>query len=199
MRAAYLTLVALCVAVGLAQGAHAQSASCPPGSTNIDYCQIAPSACTAGRGVTMLGTLGDDFQIGSRCGGDQRGGAGNDTQWGLAGDDKQNGGSGNDTMDGGVGNDRQVAARGNDLMFGRGGKDSLDGGPGIDVIDGGSGNDTLTGGSGRDKLMGGSGNDVINARDHTADVIKCGGGRDKVVADKTDVVARDCEKVSRRK
>src|SRR3954464_2383882 len=90
--------------------------TCPPGATNVDYCQVAPANCTNGKGVTQIGTAGDDLQIGSKCADDQRGGDGNDTQRGLGGNDKQDGGNGNDTLDGGDGNDHQTGGGGNDLM-----------------------------------------------------------------------------------
>ena len=85
-----------------------------------------------------------------------------------------------------------------DTLRGLGGNDSLYGLAGNDRLYGGSGNDRLFGGTGRDMLDGGPGNDTISARDKTRDTIKCGAGRDTVTADRTDTVARDCERVSRR-
>ena len=67
-----------------------------------------------------------------------------------------------------------------------------------DTFIGGPGNDTIIGGPGRDVLIGGPGNDVLSARDGQRDRIRCGPGRDRVIADRFDVVARDCELVSRR-
>ena len=63
---------------------------------------------------------------------------------------------------------------------------------------GGAGNDRIdaTAGPG-DVVAGGGGNDVISARDGAADRITCGAGRDRVTADRADVVARDCERVTR--
>jgi hypothetical protein len=40
-------------------------------------------------------------------------------------------------------------------------------------------------------------NDIIQARDGEVDTISCGPGRDRVVADADDQVARDCEVVER--
>jgi hypothetical protein len=47
-------------------------------------------------------------------------------------------------------------------------------------------------------LDAGTGNDRIAARDGTRDTIRCGPGRDTVVADRKDVVAWNCERVRRR-
>jgi hypothetical protein len=44
----------------------------------------------------------------------------------------------------------------------------------------------------------GGGNDTISARDGTRDTIDCGGGRDKVTADRTDKVSSNCERVTRK-
>src|SRR4051794_31506440 len=78
---------------------------CPPGTSNVDYCQTGGD-----QGDTQIGTDGDDVQTGG--GGDdvQRGGGGNDTQNGGPGNDQQDGGSGNDTQFGGSGNDTRSAA-----------------------------------------------------------------------------------------
>jgi hypothetical protein len=119
------------------------------------------------------------------------GGAGNDR---LYGDQRPNvltGGLGNDVLSGGGGNDRLAGGVGND---------SLLGGTGEDGLDGGTGNDRLVGGAGNDVLRGGAGNDVLSAVDErrSRDSISCGPGRDTVVANRTDLVARDCERVTRR-
>jgi hypothetical protein len=47
-------------------------------------------------------------------------------------------------------------------------------------------------------LFGRAGNDVLSVRDARRDRVVCGAGRDRVVADRLDVVARDCERVTRR-
>jgi len=93
--------------------------------------------------------------------------------------------------------DRLVGTRGPDTLRGLGGGDTIIGLAGNDLLDGGPGNDTLNGGPGRDLLLGGPGNDVINARDGQRDRIRCGSGRDRVIADRLDLVARDCERVLR--
>jgi Ca2+-binding RTX toxin-like protein len=60
------------------------------------------------------------------------------------------------------------------------------------------GADQIHPGQGNDAVDAGAGNDVIFARDRTFDRISCGPGRDTVVADRVDQVARDCELVKRR-
>jgi Ca2+-binding RTX toxin-like protein len=65
-------------------------------------------------------------------------------------------------------------------------------------VNGSSGNDRISLGSGRDTALGGSGNDTISARDGFRDAINCGPGRDRVTADRSDRVHRNCERVSRR-
>jgi hypothetical protein len=53
----------------------------------------------------------------------------------------------------------------------------------------------LRGGPGRDVVRGGPGNDTLLLRDGQRDAARCGGGRDLVLADRHDVVRRDCEVV----
>ena len=91
---------------------------------------------------------------------------------------------------------------GNDTLVGGNGDDILSGGPGDDTITGGRGNDILIGGPGQDHLDGGGGGDTIYAQDGERDWITCGtpayNRRDRVYADKLDVVAPDCKIVHRR-
>jgi hypothetical protein len=47
-------------------------------------------------------------------------------------------------------------------------------------------------------VSGGSGNDTINVRNHKRDIVNCGRGKDRVIADKIDKL-RGCERVKRRK
>ncbi len=86
--------------------------------------------------------------------------------------------------------------------------DRIVGGPLADVLRGGAGNDVLIGGAGndridcgrgpRDRVQAGTGNDTITCRDgRRGSVVDCGPGRDRVVADRSDVVRR-CEVVLRR-
>jgi Ca2+-binding RTX toxin-like protein len=89
-----------------------------------------------------------------------------------------------------------AAGPGNDRVYGRSGKDRLSGGSGADRLVGSSGGDRLHGGSGADTLVGGKDSDTILARDGVRDRISCGSGKDdRVVADRRDAVARDCERV----
>ncbi|MEA2218209.1 MAG: 6-phosphogluconolactonase [Solirubrobacteraceae bacterium] len=93
---------------------------------------------------------------------------------------------------------------GRDCLYGQGGDDRIDGGPGDDLLSGGDGADHLTDREGRDVLTGGRGADRIDARDASrggrrrGDVVRCGAGRDVVLADRLDRVADDCERVRRR-
>lgn len=77
------------------------------------------------------------------------------------------------------------------------GDDRLRGGSGADLLCGLGGNDTLTGGLGNDRLFGEGGDDTFFAQDHRFDVLGCGPGRDVVLADRRDLVGRDCERVVR--
>jgi hypothetical protein len=95
----------------------------------------------------------------------------------------------------GTDNGEYIGGGGNDdWIEGRGGNDTLVGGAGDDRIEGGPGNDVITGGHGADKLFGGTGSDTINAADDERDVVDCGDGRDRVVADSFDK-ASNCEVV----
>ena len=69
---------------------------------------------------------------------------------------------------------------------------------GSELVCGFGGPDRLAGGPGRDRLIGGDGNDSIDARGGGFDVVGCGLGRDSVVADRSDYVGVDCERVTRR-
>lgn len=107
------------------------------------------------------------------------------------------GSSSGDALYGGSGADVLLGGAGSDLIWGYGGNDRIAGGSGPDAIDAGAGNDIVYGGPGSDYILGGSGNDVIYARDGARDQIICGTGRDRVVADRVDRVAHDCERVTR--
>jgi hypothetical protein len=100
---------------------------------------------------------------------------------------------------------------GDDFLKTSDGADHLDGGPGADIIDGGYNDDVIVGGPGPDSLAGDhptgecgiywcklpAGNDTIDARDGERDTVTCGFGTDSVSADPIDVVAGDCENVTR--
>ena len=93
-----------------------------------------------------------------------------------------------------------------------GGDKNLVGGPGNDFVNGGRGSDNVVGKEGndllgdgelfessKDNLSGGDGNDVLAVINDPAgkDVVACGRGFDRVLADRADLVAPDCERVFR--
>jgi Ca2+-binding RTX toxin-like protein len=139
---------------------------------------------------TLRGTNGDDKLVGR---------GGNDILLALAGNDNLLGGPGKDIVNGGslarpFGGDKNlVGGRGNDAV--QGGKDS-------DNIVGGAGNDFVVDGPTRefvtDKLSAGEGNDVVAVFNDPAfkDLVSCGGGFDRVFADRKDSLAPDCERVA---
>ena len=124
---------------------------------------------TAGGGISINGTAGNDSLTGT---------SGNDTINGLAGNDTLNGAGGRDTLDGGTGND---------LVF-RGG-DPFDPNQGPSLLIGGDGDDTMVAAerfnfSSRtfdDTLVGGLGNDVFHV--DSGDAVSDSGGVDLVVAE----------------
>ena len=148
--------------------------------------------------VTKIGTNGHDVLKGT---------AGKDNLLGLGGQDDIFGKGGSDNLVGGPGKDNVL---GGDERRPRGGDKNLDGGEGNDAVLGGRGSDNIVGGDGNDllvdgnlressedKVAGGDGNDVIDVVNRPAvkDLVACGGGFDRVLADRKDTVARDCEKV----
>ena len=108
------------------------------------------------------------------------------------------GSSGRNVIVGGPLGDRLFGLGGNDLLRGRAGNDRLYGGRGRDRLFGDTGADLLVGGPDRDRLVGGRGADRIWARDRNVDAINCGPGRDRVVADRSDRISRNCEVLTRR-
>lgn len=122
-----------------------------------------------GRGL-VRGTPFADFVYGS---------AGPDRLLGLGRKDFIDGGAGDDVLDGDGGWDRLLGGAGADLLIGRGDPDTLVGGPG------------------RDRILAGKERDTIFARDGWRDMIDCGAGSDTVYADRSDVIARNCERVYR--
>ncbi len=123
-------------------------------------------------GVTINGTPGNDFSVGS---------TGNDFITGAAGNDYLFGGVGNDIISGDDGDDNirgDVDAiynqntgiistfnynsnTGNDTLYGNNGDDTILGDRGDDIIFGGDGDDILIGSDGVDEIYGGNGNDQI--------------------------------------
>jgi Ca2+-binding RTX toxin-like protein len=151
--------------------------------------------------VNKIGTEGPDTLRGTNKADNLIGLGGNDRIFGLAGKDNMLGGPGKDLVVGGTlnrsfgGDKNVVGGRGNDAVFG--GLDS-------DNVVGEEGNDLLIDGDNaevsvpqRDHLSGGDGNDVISPINKPADVdvVVCGSGFDRVLVDRKDVVAPDCEKV----
>lgn len=109
---------------------------------------------------------------------------------GTPGPDIFAGDAGANKYEGLAGNDKIAGAAGDDNLFGDGGDDS---------VNGEGGDDKVTGGKGKDKLTGGDGDDTVNARDKKkGDRVSCGAGKDVVLADKGDKIAKDCEKVKRK-
>jgi Ca2+-binding RTX toxin-like protein len=173
--------------------------TCGPGKDRIDLdsADARPSDCEifallGELGSTITGTDGNDFLVGFSGDGDEDfivGRRGDDRVVGLTGDDRLYGRSGDDRLEGdgpGVGES------------GLSSDDALSGGDGNDHLVGGFGDDRLTGGSGTDRLNGGADDDRIGARDGRRDKVLCGGGRDRVSADRGDRVSGDCEVVHRR-
>ena len=147
----------------------------------------------------LRGGEGKDWVLGGderrAFGGDKKleGGPGNDGHWGGLGSDTVLGGSDNDFVAGDDGSDSAV--------MGEEGKDLVLGGAGGDRIVGGDGTDILTEGplddSWMDVLSGGDGGDIFVMDNVPArkDIVSCGGGFDRVIADRKDVVGGDCERV----
>jgi Ca2+-binding RTX toxin-like protein len=147
---------------------------------------------------TLRGTNGDDILVGR---------SGNDELFSLAGEDTLLGGPGKDVVFGG----RIVGSCCQDNDF-SGGDKNVAGGPGNDDVNGGRGSDNILGGRGSDIMFegaepdvakidiisAGAGNDgvwVLNWSPVGKDVLSCGSGFDRVLADRTDVIAPDCERV----
>ena len=139
---------------------------------------------------TLRGTNGDDNLIGK---------GGNDILLSLAGDDTLLGGPGKDVVNGG---NLAEPFGGNKNLVGGEGNDAVQGGLGSDNVLGGEGNDFMVDGefeppAVRDTLSAEEGNDVLSVANKPAgkDVVSCGSGIDRVLADRADVVTPDCEKV----
>lgn len=178
--------------------------SCGDGHDIVDgdVADVVADDCeVVARNGVIDGTNGDDLIVGFREGLTISGSAGDDYLAGL-GSDTLEGRSGNDVLRGGAG-DRASSLRGgsgNDSIQGASAKDRIAGGYGNDRIWGLAGNDRLDGGAGRDVLSGGAGHDYIVSKERGSerDTVVCGPGRDRVLADRNDNVARDCERVTRR-
>ncbi len=150
--------------------------------------------------VTKVGTNGPDFLRGTNKADNLLGRAANDRIFGEGGHDNLLGGPGKDFML--TGNER-LAGGGDTNLVGGPGNDAVVGGFGSDNVVGNEGNDFLIGGPGlhpreapNDKLLGADGNDVFDVLNSPAakDIVLCGSGFDRVLADREDVMAPDCEK-----
>ena len=86
---------------------------------------------------------------------------------------------------------------GADTLRTGGSADQVRGDDGNDDVASGAGNDVVDGGFGIDRLDGGEGDDLLRDADGLADTITCGPGSDTAEADTADVVAADCEFVTR--
>lgn len=175
-----------------------QSDSDGDGSGDVcdeDFFDEGPASCRGGTIEQERGTRGDDVLTGSMGRDALFGISGADTINGLSGNDCVSGGSGDDIGIGGAGDDKIQGGTGDDRLRGDAGKDRIKGGPADDMIVGGGDRDRINGGSGSDVLKGSGGDDRIKSSDGTRDTVKCGSGKDTVVADKKDKVARNCERV----
>ena len=153
--------------------------------------------------VNKVGTNAPDTLRGTNQADTLLGRDANDILIALAGDDTLLGERGKDIVFGGNERRRDEGRLlgGNKNMVGGSGNDSVVGGRGSDHILGEEGNDLLLDGPERefatDMLSAGEGNDVAAAVNKPAfeDIVTCGGGLDRVIADRKDVLAPDCEKV----
>jgi hypothetical protein len=92
-------------------------------------------------------------------------------------------------LSGTVGPDRLLGTRGADRIRGLAGNDWIDGRAGWDRLHGGLGRDVVLGQEGSDRI-------AVHA-DRARDSVSCGPGFDTVNAELADLVATDCELVSR--
>ena len=160
--------------------------------------------------VNEIGTNGPDTLRGTNRDDNLLGRGGNDILLSLRGEDNLLGGSGRDVVVGGTapgagfGGVDASASRGDKNLVGGSGNDSVWGGSGSDNVMGNRGNDLVVDGPDRefstDRVSAGAGNDVVGSLNLPAykDIVTCGGGYDRVLADARDVVAADCERVSDR-
>ena len=152
---------------------------------------IAASGGTPRRltnGCRVVGTPRADVLLGS---------SERDVIRGFGGDDviRANPGDRPPAYYGRVDHDDVDGGTGNDVIYGGRGLDVLRGGGGRDRIYGGRGADRIVGGPGADVIDAGPYHDRIRADDGTRDVVRCGEGTDRVVADRADKLV-DCERVT---
>jgi hypothetical protein len=152
--------------------------------------------------VNKVGTSGPDTLRGTNGDDNLAGLGGNDKLFSLGGDDNLVGGSGKDVVMAGRNDpEHPGTARGDKNLMGGPGNDIVFGGPSFNNVVGAGGNDLLVDGphreSAEDNLSGGAGNDVLlsDNRPVFKDIVTCGAGFDRVLADSKDVVTPDCERV----
>jgi RTX calcium-binding nonapeptide repeat (4 copies) len=149
--------------------------------------------------VTKIGTNGPDTLVGTNGNDNLIGKGGNDVLFSLAGRDNLLGGPDKDIVLGE--NTRFIASRGDKNLRGDLGNDIVVGGRGSDNVLGDAANDFLVDGPDRefslDRVSGGDGNDVFFVANAPAakDIVTCGDGFDRVLADRKDLVVPDCERV----
>jgi hypothetical protein len=113
---------------------------------------------------------------------------------GMEGDDRITGSPARDCLEGGAGSDRLSGRRGGDVLVGGPGADRLIGGPGADrLTDVPLAYDHGALAAGMNRISGGGGADVADVANGRPDVVHCGGGRDRVIADRFDRLP-DCER-----
>ena len=159
---------------------------------------LGESLVGTGKAESIRGDGGDD-QIKGKGGDDcLSGGEGDDKIGGNGGDDRITGDTGLDRLHGGSGDDRVRGFGGDDTINGGSGDDALGGQAGSDRIFGGKGDDKIRGGTDPDKIRGQGGSDLIRVIGGGIDVVNCGKGTDRVVADRKDKIRPNCEKVKRK-
>ena len=147
---------------------------------------------------SLLGLGGQDDIFGRGGNDNLVGGDGKDN---VLGGGERGPGGGDKNLAGGEGNDLVLGGKGSDNIVGEDGNDLADGGRDADKILGGDGTDLLSDGEFRggakDTLSGGDGGDFLDPFNAPAnrDMVSCGAGFDRVLADRKDSVAKDCEKV----
>jgi Ca2+-binding RTX toxin-like protein len=167
--------------------------------------------------VDLIGTNGPDTLKGTNGSDNLLGRGGDDVLYGFDGRDNLLGGDGKDlvlggdevgpldgdkNLVGGAGNDRMNGGEGFDDLMGGGGNDRINGESGPDRILGQAGDDYLLDGEfragERDTLSGADGDDLLDTINRPAkeDIVSCGRGFDRVLADANDAIAPDCEKVA---
>jgi Ca2+-binding RTX toxin-like protein len=114
---------------------------------------------------------------------------------GTARTDRLRGSGEADVLAGAASADCLRGDEGRDDIGGDDGADIIRGGADADDIDGGAGNDNIRAQNGDDKVDGGSGDDFIKAQARGTDKVTCGTGNDRVIGDRKDKIADDCEKV----